>query len=191
MSVNIRVALLAAALLAPAACASDSEIGLKPLVCPTVGVLADASAMRVFGEGAARSDENIAYDLEFMRAHLLECELEKQEMTAVIRFEARAQTGPAASASNYDYSYFVAILAPDGAVVNKTVQTATVKFKSGKSQTFFAEEYDDIAFTVPEGADGLGYEILIGFQLTREQAGYNRARRRPSATDSTPAIETR
>ena len=190
MSVNFRVALFGALLLVPAACASDSEVGLKPLICPTVGVLADASALRVFGEGAARSKENIAYDLEFMRANLLECELQEQEMTAVIRFEARTKTGPAGAANEYKYSYFVALLAPDGAVVNKTIQPATAKFKSGKSETFFAEEYDDIAFTVPEGADGLGYEILIGFQLTREQAEYNRTRRAPAAPGATPAIET-
>lgn len=190
MSVNFRVALLGALLPILGACAADSELGLKPLACPTAGVLTDASSLRVFGEGAGRDAQNIAYDLEFMRVHLLECELQKQEMTAVIRFEARAKTGPAAAANEYNYAYFVALLAPDGEVLSKSVQQAAAKFKSGKSETFFAEEYDEIEFTVPEGADGLGYEIVIGFQLTREQADYNRAQRAPSAPNQTPAIET-
>ncbi|MEQ1888770.1 MAG: hypothetical protein ABL951_06275 [Alphaproteobacteria bacterium] len=177
MHVIFRVALSGALLFLLAACASDSQIGLQPLVCPTVGVLADASSLHVFGEGAGGGNNGRAYDLEFMRAHLLECELKDGEMKAAIRFEARARTGPAAVSDEYDYPYFVALLAPDGEVLSKTVRNATAKFKSGKSEIFFAEEYDDIEFSVPEGADGLGYEILIGFQLTREQMDFNRAQR--------------
>lgn len=190
MSVNFRLALFGALLPIIAACASDNEIGLKPLVCPTVGVLADASSLRVFGEGPGRDAQNVAYDLEFMRAHLVECELQEQEMTAVIRFEARAKAGPAATANEYEYAYFVALLAPDGDVISKSVQLAKAKFKSDKSEIFFAEEYGDIEFTVPEGDDGLGYEIVIGFQLTREQTDYNRAQRARSQPSNAPAIET-
>ncbi len=175
MHVIFRVALLGALLLAPVACSSDKDYAKVALVCPTVGVLSDASVLRVFSDGAGRDQANTAYDLEFMRAHLLECELKESEMTAVIRFEARAKIGPAASANSYDYPYFVALLSPDGEVLSKSSRTGSVKFKSGNTEAFFAQEYDDIKFTVPEGKDGRGYEILVGFQLTREQVEFNRA----------------
>ena len=190
MHVIIRAALTGALPFLLAACASDSQIGLQPLVCPMVGVLSDASSLRVYGEGAGRGDDDRAYDLEFMRAHLLECELKDGEMKAAIRFEARARTGPAAVSDEYAYPYFVALLAPDGEVLSKTVLNATAKFKSDGSEIFFAEEYDDIKFTVPEGADGLGYEILIGFQLTREQMDFNRAQRAAPKADSVPDVVT-
>lgn len=181
MRVISRVALLGALLTVPAACSSDNEIGKVALVCPTVGVLSDASKMRVFADGAGRERANAAYEAEFMRAHLLECEMKKNEMKASVRFEARAKTGPAISSNKVEYPYFVAVLSPDGEVVSKTIRKGAVKFKSGKTEAFFAQEYDDIKFTVPEGKDGLGYEIIIGFQLTREQIESNRAQDAPPA----------
>lgn len=190
MNVKFRVALAGALLLMAASCSTDEEIGLEPLVCPAAGVLSDAASLRVFGDGAGRSDADIAYDLEFMRVHLLECALENGEMKAAIRYEARAKPGPAATQNAYEYQYFVTLLAPDGTILSKTIQRSTAKFKSDRAEIFFAEEYDDIEFTVPEDADGLGYEILIGFQLTREQMEYNRARRASPAVSTFPDVET-
>jgi len=190
MNVKFRVALAGALALITTACGTDDEIGLKPLVCPAVGVLSDAASLRVFGDGAGRADADTAYDLEFMRVNLLECALEKEEMTATIRYEARAKTGPAATQDAYEYQYFVVLMAPDGNILSKTVQRSTAKFKSDRAEIFFAEEYDDIEFKVPEGADGLGYEILIGFQLTREQMEYHRAKRASPAVGSFPDIVT-
>ncbi|MSP44004.1 MAG: hypothetical protein EXR08_11715 [Alphaproteobacteria bacterium] len=175
MHVIFRRALAGVLLAVLVGCSTDSDIGKAPLVCPTVGVLSDASEMRMFGEGTARDPANLAYMLEFMRANLVECTLEKRVMTASLRFEARAKAGPAAPANSYEYSYFVALLNPAGEVVSKDVLKGSVKFKSGKTESLFAEDYDDIKFTVPEGKDGLGYEILIGFQLSREQLELNRA----------------
>lgn len=175
MHVIFRRALAGVLLAVLVGCGTDSDIGKAPLVCPTVGVLSDASEMRVFGEGAPRDLANLAYTLEFMRADLLECALEKGVMTASLRFEARAKAGPAAPANSYEYFYFVARLNPAGEVVSKDVLKGSVKFKSGKSESLFAEDYDDIEFTVPEDKDGLGYEILLGFQLSREQLELNRA----------------
>ena len=175
MHVILRIVAPGVLLLLPAACSSNEDLGKSALVCPAVGVLADASMLRVFGDGTGRDQANTAYELEFMRAHLLECELKDGEMTASLRFEARAKTGPAVSSSEYEYPYFVALLNPDGEVVSKDLRKGTVKFKSGKAETFFAQEYDDIKFTVPEGRDGLGFEILVGFQLTREQIELKRA----------------
>ncbi|MFZ5835401.1 MAG: hypothetical protein ACOY2B_08465 [Pseudomonadota bacterium] len=179
MNVKFRVALAGALLLMAASCSTDEEIGLEPLVCPAAGVLSDAASLRVFGDG------------EFMRVHLLECALENGEMKAAIRYEARAKPGPAATQNAYEYQYFVTLLAPDGTILSKTIQRSTAKFKSDRAEIFFAEEYDDIEFTVPEDADGLGYEILIGFQLTREQMEYNRARRASPAARTFPDVETR
>lgn len=169
MHVILRMTLCGAALAALAACSSDDNIGKTALVCPTVGVLSDASVLHVYGDGAARDQANTAYVLEFMRSYLMECALEKNRLTASLRFEARAKTGPAVPSSEYEYPYFVAVLSPDGEVISRDLRKASVKFKSGATEALFAEKYDDIEFTVPEGMDGLGYEILVGFQLTREQ----------------------
>lgn len=183
MNVIFRFVTLSALLVALAACSSDGdeeeiekEVIPEALICPTTGILSDASVMRVFAGGSAANAGDVAYDLEFMRASLLECELnEEHELTAKIRFDARAQSGPALSDNTIRYPYFVAVLDPAGKVLSKTVREGEAKFKSGSTLTRFGMEYDDIKFTVPEGKDGLGYEILIGFQLTREQVEFNRA----------------
>lgn len=186
MHVIFRVALSSALLLAAAACSSNEDIGKVALVCPTVGVLSDASSMRVFADGPGREQADTMYDLEFMRANLLECELKDNEMTVVIRFEATAKTGPAVTSNKYDYPYFVALLSPDGEVLSKTIRKGSFKFKSGGAEAFFAEEYDDIKFTVPDDKDGRGYEILIGFQLTREQIEFRR--KQNAVPESGPAL---
>lgn len=154
-----------ALLLALGACGSDDdEIFAKPLICPSVGVLSSASHLRISG-GTGEP----AYDLEFMRARLQNCELEKNRMTAEIRFEMRADRGPAMTENGFDFSYFVALLNPEGEVIDKTIEKDSEKFKSDRQQVFFARSFDDIKFEVPEGKDGAGYEILVGFQLSREQ----------------------
>lgn len=191
MNVISRFVTLCALLVALVACSSDgdeeeieNEVIPEALICPTTGILSDASVMRVFAGGPAANAGDVAYDLEFMRASLLECELNKEhELTAKIRFDARAQFGPALSDNTIRYPYFVAVLDPAGKVLSKTVREGEAKFKSGGTLTRFGMEYDDIKFTVPEGKDGLGYEILIGFQLTREQVEFNRARKAKSDPD--------
>lgn len=153
------------------ACGSDDEeIYAKPLICPTVGVLTSASHLRSPGSGEP------AYDLEFMRARLQNCELKKGRMTAEIRFEMRADRGPAMTENGFDFSYFVALLNPEGEVIEKTIEKDSGKFKSDRKQVFFARSFDDIEFEVPEGKDGAGYEILVGFQLSREQFEHNIAK---------------
>ena len=172
---------LALFLLLGACGGNDDEIFAKSLICPTVGVLSTASHLRATG-----GNGEPAYDLEFMRARLQNCDLKKNRMTAEIRFEMRADRGPAMTESDFDFRYFVALLNPEGDVINKSIEKDSGKFKSDRPQVYFARSYDDIKFEVPEGKDGEGYEILVGFQLSREQ--FEQSIAKPE--NAPPVIET-
>lgn len=180
MHLSCRLAAAAAMALLISACSSKPKEEAKlPPACPVMGVLADAALLRIYREGSGRAPADIAYEVEFMRANLLECELKDGKMTSAIRYEAVARTGPAAAGSSVKFPYFITVLGPDDKLISKAMHEHQAKFRSSQPVTRFAQEVKKIEIIPPEGKDGEGYEILIGFQLSREQLESNRRQEKP------------
>lgn len=179
MHLSCRLAAAAIALLISACGGKPKDEAELPPTCPVMGVLADAALLRIYKEGGGRAAADVAYEVEFMRANLLECEVKDGKMISSIRFEAVARTGPAAAGSSVKFPYFISVLGPDNKPVSKKLYEHQAKFRSGQPLTRFGEEVKKIEIIPPEGKDGEGYEILIGFQLTREQLELNRYREKP------------
>lgn len=178
MQIICRNVALGAAMLGLVACGSKSASDLPP-TCPVMGVLSDAAIMRFYQEGSGREQADVAYEIEFIRGNLGECKLDDGKLVSNISFDIVARKGPAVSSDKVAFDYFISVLGPDGKVVSKQVIGHVEKFKSKPSEIRFSIGKDDVALTPPEGKDGLGYEILVGFQLTREQLELNRARNQP------------
>ncbi len=174
MHFSCRLAALFAVVLVLGACGTKKKLAELPPTCPVMGILSDASQIRIYREGGGREQADVAYELEFMRANLIKCEMDEGKLFSSIRFEAVARSGPAAPSRKMQFPYFVSILAPDGKLVVKVPFQHNVKFKSGSNVTRFSKELERIYLIPPKGKDGLGFEILIGFQLTREQLEINR-----------------
>lgn len=184
MYVMYRSLAMTVALLLLYGCGSGKSAEDLPPTCPVLGVLADASHVRFYQEGSGREQSDVTYELEFIRGELRECNRDDDKLSSEIRFDIVARKGPA-GADDARFTYFVSILGPDSKVVSKELYEHSADFKSDKPEVRFSIEKNDIEITPPEGKDGLGYEILLGFQLSREQLDLNRAR---GQTVTEPAV---
>lgn len=185
MYVIYRSVAMTAALLLLYGCGSGKSAEDLPPTCPILGVLSDAAHVRFYQEGSGREQSDVTYELEFIRGELRECDKDDDRLTSEIRFDIVARKGPAVASGNAAFTYFVSILGPDNKVISKKLYEDSADFKSNLPNVRFSIEKNDIEITPPEGKDGLGYEILIGFQLSREQLELNRAR---GQTVTEPAV---
>jgi len=142
--------------------------------CPPVGIVAYTGELTKFaGEGRERSD--VAYQAEISRLQMECADAEDgQGLYAAISFDISATRGPAATSNSIQLPYFVAVTRGNEAVLEKTTYTSAQTFDSSGRTA----EKETIKAYVPLGADGeiLDLEVLIGFQLSRDELGYNVAR---------------
>ena len=166
-----RAAVLAAALSVLGGC-SVFEGSTVP--CPTVGVLDNAGHLTRF-----RSGGSDLTDVEF-RANVgslaAECSFDNDARIGSIDLDIgfRAQRGPAGSAAEHNFDYFVAVVDPEGSVAARKAFSAQVAFEGSRTEVARAEP---LVLDVPvkENASFAAYRIYVGMQLTKEQFDRNLA----------------
>ncbi len=160
-----RAAVLAAALSVLGGC-SVFEGSTVP--CPTVGVLDNAGHMTRF-----RSGGSDLTDVEF-RANVgslaAECSFDGDTRTGSIDLDIvfRTQRGPASSATEQNFDYFVAVVDPEGGVAARKAFSVQVAFEGSRTEAARAEP---LVLDVPikENASFSAYRIYVGMELTKEQ----------------------
>lgn len=185
MHVIRRSAMLTAVIMLLGGCGGKKQAEELPPTCPVIGVLSDAAQIRVYREGGGVEQADVAYEMEFIRASLKKCKKSDGKLYSDIRFEIAARKGPAASSNKIKFPYFISVLGPDNKPVSKKLFEHQVGLKTNEPLTRFALEKEKVLITPPKGRDGAGYEILIGFQLTKQQLEHNRARQK---TEPAPDI---
>ena len=80
----------------------------------------------------------------------------------------RATRGPAAGSDRLSVPFFVAITDPSRQIVAKEVFTAEIAFEGDSASAQTVEEIEQWIPLGP-GEFGVGYETLVGFQLTPAQ----------------------
>jgi len=87
-----------------------------------------------------------------------------------------AQRGPASRGAEANFPFFVAVTDRDQNILAKEVFDSVVEFPEGRRRAGVFEEVEQqIALRDEETGDD--YEIIVGFQLSRDQLDRNRARR--------------
>ena len=156
-----------------AGCASADD---DPRACPRVAILQDAATVTVFTEpGALDLTDVLARGaLSNIRGG---CEYFDDEVEIEFDVTLSAERGPALTASQFSFDYFVSILTPEDVVYAKEVFRTPVAFPSG---VFRAGSLESLSQSIPiqEGSDARGFSVLIGFQLSEDQVEYNRRSRR-------------
>jgi len=143
--------------------------------CPRVTVLDDAGRSTQHRDGPGRDLTDVTYIARIEDVQST-CKYRKQQLTVDATIIILAQRGPASTQPQANFPFFVAITDIDQNILAKEVFDSVVEFPDGRRR---AGVYEEITQEIALGPDetGIAYEIIVGFQLSREQLERNRARR--------------
>ncbi len=150
---------------------TDPDAGL-PKPCPTVGVLDGADRVTLFsGRGKDLTDVVIRAEI---RKSVIKCEYDTDEkqISFDVAFDGTADLGPAATSRDMTIPGFIAVTR-HGYMVSKQPLDIPLSFEGSARTIKFLKTID--ATKIPYGGelDGSAYEIIVGFQLTKDQLDYN------------------
>lgn len=135
----------------------------------------DAARVTVYRPGDGRDLIDVMHDGTFGDI-TLECHERKGRMIVTLTLDLVAVRGPASPGPTAVLPYFVAIADRAQSVLAKEVFDSEVTFAPGRRRAGSREEVEEI-IPLGEGRVGADYEILVGFQLTKDQLKQNRRRR--------------
>lgn len=177
--------LAAAAALALGGCDAIDRLRGDDVVlpCPAVRVVGDGDTFPRFREGAAMEPENIVLTGRIV-AFESECDYDDADdpasgmvmrVSVLVGAERAAAAGAAAGAP---LPWFVAAIGPDRGVASKETFAAEIGFDGPEARVARSEPQDvDLRFPSGAALRPWEYEVLIGFQLDRQQLEYLRLRR--------------
>ena len=149
-------------------------------VCPSTAVLSDAVTVTKLRPGVPPTPPNpanVVLAAEMSQAQL-ECEYdgEKNAITIDINFAVRATRGAAATATDPELDYFVAVIDAEGTLLTKNI------FKSrpdlnGQMVGTYTQNVSNFVFQLAMDKRPVDYQVLTGFQLTPAELAYNRVPR--------------
>ena len=177
MSKSATAGLVAIAALLLWGCSSDKNAVEKTGGCPNGAVLAEASTVTKLKPGSGKDPTDVIMTAE-LGAPKLSCDYDKDsgKVDVSLSFPVTVKRGPAGANAQETLSYFVALVDSDNNVLSKQAFTRNLTLDSNLGN--FSESPEGMAFTVAKGKKPIAYEVLVGFQLTRDELAYNRAQHR-------------
>ena len=167
---------LAAAALGISACAGGGEEAAP--TCPSVIVVGDARQITQFLPGQGRDLTDIVLEASIVDFNGT-CETDTNDDVEFVDVELNltieARRGPANSDRTGAYEYFVAIVDQGKNIRAREVFASDFEFEDGRTRLAAVEELTQ-EIPLRPGEAGQDYDIMVGFQLTREQLEYNRNR---------------
>lgn len=165
----------AAALAALAGCtSSETREFARDLPCPGVGMIAGTEEIIVFsGRGSDVTDIVLKGEIERV---VSECEYDVDDGIIFVNlaFRGTAELGPAATSREVTIPTFIALTELNARVLRKDIVPITLAFEDNQRTTNFIHTIEETKVPYVANIDGSAYEILVGFQLTREQRDFNR-----------------
>jgi len=157
-------------------CSSSTDTTGVPS-CPRTAIIADASRLVQFGQGAPQGTaQAIALEARITRIGG-ECVYPRNKANVTVNMsltiEARRNT-PNLAAGSSTVSYFVAVVDADQRILGRMEFASVLEFKNGERQSAVVEELEQ-RIPLPAGRAAAGYDVLVGFLLTPEQVNLNRA----------------
>ncbi|MCJ9427624.1 hypothetical protein [Kordiimonas marina] len=167
---SVRFALLASLSLLVAACAKNP---LQVVVshCPAVAVVGDVGTLTRFkGEGRTTNDVEFTASITNVKP---DCK-QADSVTSHVTFDITAEAGKALTSRTVTLPYFVAVLKDNSQIVSKKRYDVTLTF--GRDGIAHATQTVEQFIPTMAQAKRYNYEVLLGFQLTPEEAMYNMER---------------
>jgi hypothetical protein len=152
------------------ACSSFSKPEGPP--CPRVAVVPELERTTIYRDGPARDLTDVRYSAEITDARG-SCSYNRTSVGVDMTIDIVGERGPAADGDGTDVQYFVAITDPQRNILAKEVFPTRIQFRSNQQRAGIREEVEE-RIPLPEGAIGADYGIVLGFQLSPEEAARNR-----------------
>lgn len=168
---SVRTVFLLGFVLLLAACGNRNPLEVTVSRCPAIAIVGDAGTVTRF-DGEGRNVADMAFTASIMDARLT-CE-EADDVQSLVTFDIGAQRGDAFRGGPVALQYFVVVLKDNSQIVSKRVFDVSLSF----DQNGAAYSREVISQHIPtiEQARRYNYEVLLGFQLTAQEAVYNMER---------------
>ncbi len=171
LRMKLRIARVCLLTLLIAACTNNNPFEVTISRCPAVAVVGDAGTLTRFtGEGHSQKDVQFTASIVDIRSSCVQ----EDSVSSEVEFKIVAKNGPALNASDVSVEYFIVILKDNSQIVSKKTFTSTLNFTRDGT----ASSLEIVRQFIPtvDQARRYNYEILVGFQLTPNQALYNMVR---------------
>jgi hypothetical protein len=147
----------------------------RTAACPRFLILGGAEEVTKFRPGAGRDPTDVAF-----RATVSDfngtCEYDADKVRVKLYVVFDLVRGPANAARAANFEYFIALPQFHPQPAGKRIFTVNARFE-GELQRVAYRDAIDLTIPVKEKEVGADYEVYLGFQLTPEEAEYNRSRR--------------
>ncbi|SDE21614.1 MULTISPECIES: hypothetical protein [Kordiimonas] len=154
-----------------AACGNRNPLEVTVSRCPAVAVVGDAGTLTRF-EGQSRNVEDVAFTASIMDVKLT-CE-EAEDVTSQVTFSVAANKGEAFKGGSVTIPYFVVVMKDNSQIITKKIYDVTLNFdRDGRAVS--REVLEQHIPTIAQ-ARRYNYEVLLGFQLTAQDAVFNMER---------------
>lgn len=158
---------LAAATLTADAKAKPRAATASSAQCPHVGLLQDTNRLTEFDGGTS------AQFKATLGGEASQCVIKGKVIHLRLKFKVTGTLADNAKRDARKVPYFVAVM-QGTSVLAKEVYSVNIPF-SGSARTVSVEErINRVDIPIGEGWASDDYEVMIGFQLTRDQVDYNR-----------------
>lgn len=147
-----------------------------PRTCPRLSILNEANRVVIYRDGPGRDLIDVRHEAQIGDISW-SCKYSKEQVKVLAKISILAQRGPASTAPEAQFNYFVAVTESGRDILAKEVFQSTIPFPEGRTQAGVFEEIEEIIPLASE-SDGPNFEIIVGFQLSKDQLEYNRKRRR-------------
>jgi hypothetical protein len=144
-----------------------------PQPCPPVSLLANAVTITKFGRGESIAAENIIYSAR-LEDVVFECQVVGSEVRGRLSMAGMLDLGRKGTFGSVTLPVFIALVSEGSEVTSKRFDTIELDIPRGSNSARVEKTIPDYTFLFKDGENTLTYEILIGFNLTREQVFYNR-----------------
>ncbi|MBT3396447.1 MAG: hypothetical protein HOH89_03570 [Alphaproteobacteria bacterium] len=161
--------LFVAAGLALAGC--QALVEQQARACPSVAILADTDIVTILVPNA--DPPAVAAEATLSRVNS-ECQANDARVEVELAFQIDALRGATTDAGVIELPFFVAVTDGQGRVLGKDIFFSRLTF----DESGHAAQVEQLVETIPlaDGEMPVGFQIIVGFQLTPEELQYNQAR---------------
>ncbi len=180
----LRGAVIATTMLALAGCAGKSfnpfaDKGPLP-PCPKTRVLTEAGEITRFRAGPGRDISDVLFsgrvvDVVGACEHDIDDDSKAGEMTVEIAPVLALERGPADRSRMAQFEYFVVLLDSARKPISKNLFEVRVPFEGNAGRIQYTDTSVTLKVPLKAGQTGRDFEILLGFQLARDEVEYNRS----------------